>query len=162
MNKQSTSAGQGLGIAGLVMGILAIPLGIIPCTFVIALILGITGIVLSSVALSQANRGNGAKGLIIAALVCSILGTTIAALWGLTMNKGSRTVRSIIRQEFHDDLGKEFEKAFKGFGDEMEEVLEDLEEDLEKDKGKDLEDTLIVIEKELEDKVEGHSGEEKK
>ena len=161
MNEQSTTTGQGLGIAGLVLGILAIPLGIIPCTFIIALLFGITGIVLSSVALSQANKRNGAKGLIIAALVCSILGTTIAALWGFTMSKGSRMIRSVMRQEFHDDLGKEFEKAFKSFGDDMEEVLEDLEEDLEKDTGKNLEDTLIGIEKKLDEELEIHSGEEK-
>jgi hypothetical protein len=59
MQEQNTNAGQGLGIAGLVMGVLAIPLGIIPCTFFIALVFGAMGIVLSAIALSQANRGNG-------------------------------------------------------------------------------------------------------
>ncbi len=154
MDKQTTTAGQGLGIAALVLGILAIPLAIIPCTFIVALIFGITGIALSSVALSQANRGNGAKGLIIAALVCSILGTTIATLWGLSMNKGARVARRFLRQEFRNDLDKEFEKAFKGFGEDMEEAFDDLEEDLEEEKGKDLEDTLLRIEKELDNKNE--------
>jgi hypothetical protein len=148
MTEQDKTAGQGLGIAGLVLGILAIPLGIIPCTFIVALVFGVTGIILSSVGLSQANRMNGAKGLLIAALVCSILGTTIASLWTLTMGKRPMILRNIMREEFKEEFGKEFEKAFKSFGDDMEEVLEDLEEDLEKDLDESLEDTLIKIEEE--------------
>ena len=42
------------------------------------------------------------------------------------------------------------EKAFKSFGDDMEEVLDDLEKDLEKDYDEALEDTLIKIEEEVE------------
>jgi uncharacterized protein (DUF697 family) len=162
MDKQITTAGQGLGIAGLVLGILAIPLAIVPCTFIIALIFGITGIVLSSIALSQAGKKNGAKGLIIAALVCSILGTTIAALWGFTISRGARMARMIMRDEFHGNLDKEFEKAFKSFGKEMEEAFENLEEDLEKNKETDIEDTLTGIEKEPDDKNKDLSGEEQK
>jgi hypothetical protein len=154
MDKQTTTAGQGLGIAGLVLGILAIPLAIIPCTFIIALIFGITGIVLSSIALSQAKRENGAKGLIIAALVCSILGTTIATLWGLSLNKGARVARRFLREEFRGDLDKELEKTFKSFGEDMEEAFDEFEEDLKEDKGIDLEDTLLRIEKELESENE--------
>jgi len=66
MEQQRSNAGQGLGIAGLVMGILAIPMGIIPCTFYLGILFGIVGIVLGAVALTQANRGYGPKGLIIA------------------------------------------------------------------------------------------------
>ena len=160
MSEQSTPTGQGLGIAGLILGILAIPLAIIPCTFIAALLFGITGIILSSIALSQANKTNASKGLIIAALVCSILGTTIASLWGATMGTGSKIFKKIMKEEFKEEFGKEFEKAFKDFGDDMEEVLEDLEEELEeeleeaieedfeKEPEKDLEDTLRKIEKE--------------
>ena len=150
MNEQNKTAGQGLGIAGLVLGILAIPLGIIPCTFFVALVFGVTGIILSSVGLSQASRRNGAKGLLIAALVCSILGTTIASLWTLALGKRSMIFRNVMKEEFKEVFGKEFEKAFKSFGDDMEEVLDDLEKDLEKDYDEALEDTLIKIEEEVE------------
>ena len=157
MSEQSSPTGQGLGIAGLILGILAIPFAIIPCTIIVALLFGITGIILSSIALSQANKTNASKGLIIAALVCSILGTTIASLWGATMGKGSKIFRKIMKEEFKEEFGQEFEKAFKDFGDDMEEVLEDLEEELEKDleeefekePEEDLEDTLRKIEKEV-------------
>jgi len=148
MSEQNKTTGQGLGIAGLVLGILAIPLGIVPCTFFVALVFGVTGIILSSVGLSQANRRDGAKGLLIAALVCSILGTTIASLWTFTMGKGSMIFRKVMKEEFKEEFGKEFEKAFKSFGDDMEEALEDLEEDLKKDLDEDLVDTLRKIEEE--------------
>ena len=161
MGEQNKTAGQGLGIAGLILGILAIPLGIIPCTFFVALVFGITGIILSSIGLSQANRMNGAKGLLIAALACSILGTTIASLWTLTLGKRSTIFKNVLKEEFKEEFGKEFEKAFKSFGDDMEEVLDDLEKELEeglekdidvyieKDSNKDPEDTLRKIEKEI-------------
>lgn len=165
MSEQNKTAGQGLGIAGLILGILAIPLGIIPCTFFVALVFGVTGIVLSSIGLSQANRMNGAKGLLIAALVCSILGTTIASLWTLTLGKRSTIFKNVLKEEFKEEFGKEFEKAFKSFGDDMEEVLDDLEKELEEgleeelkedidkyieeDSVIDLEDTLRKIEKEV-------------
>jgi hypothetical protein len=103
MEEHRSTAGQGLGIAGLVMGILAIPMGMIPCTFYIGIIFGIIGLILSLVALSQANRGNGPKGLIIAALVCSIIGLSIASVWGLTLaNKGAHFFREVIREGIHD------------------------------------------------------------
>jgi hypothetical protein len=109
MEEHKSTAGQGLGIAGLVMGILAIPMGIFPCTFYIGIIFGIIGIVLSVVALSQANRGYGPKALIIAALVCSIIGLTFASVWGFTLShNGARFIREVmhngIRNESFDDF----------------------------------------------------------
>lgn len=150
MNEQNKTTGQGFGIAGLVLGISAIILGTISCTFILALACGITGIILSSVGLSQASQRNGAKGLLIAALVCSILGTTIASFRPLTMGKGPMIFRKVMKEEFREEFGKEFEKAFKSFGNDMEEVLEDLEEDLEEDLDEDLVDTLKKIEEEPE------------
>jgi hypothetical protein len=99
MEEHKSTAGQGLGIAGLVMGIMAIPMGIFPCTFYIGIIFGIIGIVLSLVALSQATRGYGPRNLIIAALICSIVGLTFASVWGFTLSRnGARIVREIIRK----------------------------------------------------------------
>ncbi len=103
MEEHRSTAGQGLGIAGLVMGILAIPMGMIPCTFYIGIVFGIIGLIISLVALSQANRGNGPKGLIIAALVCSIIGLSIASVWGFTLaNKGAHFFREVIREGIHE------------------------------------------------------------
>jgi hypothetical protein len=123
MEEHRSTAGQGLGVAGLVLGILAIPMGLIPCTFYIGIIFGIIGIVLSVVALSQANRGAGPKNLIIAALVCSIVGLTFASVWGLTLSRnGAKFVKEMIREGFDD-------KTFEDFGNDAEDVLRDLEND---------------------------------
>jgi hypothetical protein len=112
MEEYKSTAGQGLGIAGLVLGIMAIPMGIIPCTFYIGIIFGVIGIVLSLVALSQANRGYGPKNLIIAALICSIVGLTFASVWGFTLSRnGAGVFKQIIREginaESFDNMGKD-------------------------------------------------------
>jgi hypothetical protein len=92
MEEQRSNAGQGLGIAGLVLGIMAIPLGIIPCTFYLGILFGIIGLVLSIVALTQAHRGFGPKGLIIAAMICSVVGFSFA--WN-----GGHIVKEIMREK---------------------------------------------------------------
>jgi hypothetical protein len=155
MEEHKSTAGQGLGIAGLVLGILAIPMGIFPCTFYIGIIFGIIGIVLSVVALSQANRGYGPRNLIIAALICSIIGLSFASVWGFTFSRnGAHFVKEIIRKNIDD-----------------EELMNDLErdaKDLIHDKGSDsaaweeqapenlkhMTDTLKSLEGESEKEVE--------
>jgi hypothetical protein len=124
MEEPKSTAGQGLGIAGLVLGILAIPMGIFPCTFYIGILFGIIGIVLSLVALSQANRGAGPKSLIIAALVCSIVGLTFASVWGFAFSRGgARIVREMIREgEFPRD-------AFEEMGRDADDAWGDMEND---------------------------------
>ena len=73
------SAGQGLGIAGLVLGIVALVISFIPCLGMYAVFPGILAIILSIIGLITASKNQGAKGLNIAALVISILGTSIAS-----------------------------------------------------------------------------------
>jgi hypothetical protein len=124
MEEIRSNAGQGLGIAGLVLGILAIPMGIIPCTFYLGILFGIVGIVLSLVALTQANRGDGPKTLIVAALICSIVGLTLASVWGFVFSRdGARVVNEIIREEMNRD--DNFDRGERG----VHEVLRDLETD---------------------------------
>lgn len=72
------NAGKGMGIAGLVLGILAAIVSFIPCLGVYALIPGIIGIVLSAISMAQASKAKAAKGLAIAGLICSIVGCSIA------------------------------------------------------------------------------------
>jgi hypothetical protein len=99
MEEQRSNAGQGLGIAGLVLGIMAIPMGIIPCTFYLGILFGIIGLVLSIVALTQAHRGYGPKGIIIAAMICSVVGFSFASVWGFFLSRnGARMVKEIIHQ----------------------------------------------------------------
>jgi len=145
MEEAKTNAGQGLGIAGLIMGIIAIPLAILGCTSVLGLILGTTGIVLSAVGLSQATKSNGVKGLPTAGLVVSVLGTCIAIVWMLLIarvvsdggkwwSKEGMKFMEEIHQEFGEDLEDAFEELgeeLEGLGEELEDKLQDLEYDSE-------------------------------
>ena len=125
MEEQKSNAGQGLGIAGLILGLLAIPAGLFPCTFYIGIIFGIIGIVLSAVALSQANRGYGPKTLIIAALVCSVLGLSFASIWGFTLSKGgARVVKEIMREG-----GFNRDEDFRDWDEESGDIPQDMEND---------------------------------
>jgi hypothetical protein len=138
MEEAKTNAGQGLGIAGLIMGIIAIPLAILGCTSVLGLVLGVAGVILSAVGLSQATKSNGTKGLPTAGLVVSILGTAIALMWILFFTQFAREggkwwkhegIR--IMDEIHEDLGDDIDDTFEDIGKELEELGGELEEKLE-------------------------------
>jgi hypothetical protein len=128
-NQSKTTSGQGLGIVGLILGILAIPLGIIPCTFMFALLFGAAGIILSIIGLSQANRDNATKGLIIAALICSIIGFSFACIWTFAIGKGIDFMTKSFRHEISIGQKEELHDAFKDFGKELEQTLDELEND---------------------------------
>jgi hypothetical protein len=124
MEEHRTTAGQGLGIAGLVLGILAIPVGILPCTFYLGILFGVVGIVLSIVALTQATRGYGPRNLIIAALVCSIIGLTFATVMGFALTRnGVRFVKEIM-----EDRGI-VRDPLEEIGRDTRDMLNDMEND---------------------------------
>ncbi len=157
MDQEKTTAGQGLGIAGLIFGILAIPLGIIPCTFIFGLVFGIIGIVFAAVGYTQAKKANGPEGLAIGALSVSIVGTCFALFWTLAIVSKQNFRWLNLQQNLHhiDKSVKhteDLEKAFENFGDEMEDVLKDLEE-------KDSIDSTLTID--LDESLKGLTDEEK-
>jgi len=118
VEQQKTNTGQGLGIAGLVLGIISIPLAVMGCTFIIALLFGAAGIVFSAIGLSQARQANGARGITTAGLVVSIVGSAIAILWFLFLGA--------FIQDAMDHKGKWFDKL-----ENLEEISRDLEEETE-------------------------------
>ena len=149
MEEQRSNAGQGLGIAGLVLGIMAIPMGIIPCTFYLGILFGIIGLVLSIVALTQAHRGYGPKGLIIAAMICSVIGFSFASVWGFFLARnGSHIVKEIMREKHFGDanFGDSDWQAdtTRGFGEDTTK-LSDQPSDM-----KDMTDSLKNLEKDKE------------
>jgi DNA repair ATPase RecN len=112
------------------------------------LVLGILGITLSAVGYSQAKQANAPTGIIIAALIISILGTSFALI-RLT-HSASRSVDMLDNwktkleelEKKSDKYGNSFEDAFhEGF---YEEYGEEEEADM-----KDLENNLDELEKEL-------------
>ena len=147
MEEQKTSAGQGLGVAGLVVGILAAILALIPCIGWIAIIPGVIALALSLVAFSQANKGNGSKGVIIGALVVSIIAISIglvqivffaavATEGGNIKNKIEKVAKEF-GDEFEDEYGKDIDEALEDVEKSIEEIGEDMEETMEKLEGND-------------------------
>jgi len=147
MEEQKTSAGQGLGVAGLVIGILAAILAMIPCVGWIAIIPGVIALALSLVAFSQANKGNGSKGVIIGALVVSIIAISIglvqivffaavATEGGNIKNKIEKVAKEF-GDEFEDEYGKDIDEALEDVEKSIEEIGEDMEETMEKLEGND-------------------------
>ena len=129
-----TTAGQTLGIVGLVLGILALIVAFIPCVGVIALVPGLIAVIFSVIALVQANQNNGAKGLIIAALVVSILATSIAAIWGIVIGGASREghrfregVERFIESADQEAI-QELRTSVKQLGKELERTFGDMED----------------------------------
>lgn len=162
MEEQKTTAGQGLGVAGLVVGILAAILALIPCIGWIAIIPGVIALALSLVAFSQANKGNGSKGVIIGALVVSIIAISIGLVqivfFATVASEGGRIINKI------EKAAREFEDEFESeYGKDFEEAMEDVEKSMEKI-GDDLEKTMEKLEEgieEVDDRFEELSDEEK-
>ena len=125
--KTTSTAGQGFGITALVLGIIALLTAPIPCVGILALIPGILGIIFAIVALVQASQGHGAKGLIITALVISILGTSISTVWVLIISSppvmSHSGFRGLTKQL------KTLQQELEGLEDEIENVAVDTSGD---------------------------------
>ncbi|MFO7807072.1 MAG: hypothetical protein R6V40_01460 [Candidatus Moraniibacteriota bacterium] len=134
-----TNAGQGLGIAGLVLGIISIPLAIMGCTMFVALLFGGVGIVLSAIGMSQAKQSNQAKGLPTSGLVVSIIGTSIALLWFLFIGSFFQDVfddnKWLNKIEKLEHVGEEMEKEVEGNVEKNEEKMKELESKMEELEG---------------------------
>jgi len=85
---QKSNAGKGLGIAAFVIAVVGIVISFIPCLGMYGLVPCGIALILAIIAFVQAKKANSSKGLIIAALAISIVGTSIA-LWQLMNTKSS-------------------------------------------------------------------------
>ena len=126
MEKVRTNAGQTLGIIGLVLGILTLFIGFIPCIGLAAIAPGILAIILSIIGLVQANRNNGARGLNISALIVSIIGVLVASIWifvfvGLS-TLDDEDIHNIVEDVIEDVMEE------SGHSIELMETMEELEE----------------------------------
>ena len=132
---QTSTAGKGLGIAGFVLGLLALLFSFIPCLGMYAVFPGVIAIILAAVALMQANKGGAKKGLIIAALVVSVIGTGVA-VWQYTvlsnaLEDAGGTLEGIMdkaKEDMSDEEKAEFEDAMGDMEDAFEDALNEGEE----------------------------------
>ncbi len=117
MEELRSNAGQNLGIAALVTGIITFVLAVIPCVGVIAFIPGVITVILASVGLSQASRSNAPRGVIVAGLVIGIVSLLIlfsqifvAGEVARNADKWPNDIKDAI-EEVSRDMKKEFEDA---------------------------------------------------
>lgn len=95
---QPQSTSQPLAIGSLVLGIIAAIISFIPCLGTFAVIPGIIGIVLGAVALGSANKRGLGKGLAIAGLVLSLVGTGIAAVQYFVLAEAAEASKGSLEQ----------------------------------------------------------------
>lgn len=139
---QKTKAGQGLGIAGFILGAVALIVCWIPCLGTWAIFPGSVGLILSAIALSQASRGNGQKGLIIAALIVSIVGTAVAVFQYYAIRKAAKEMENNIL-DFSNEWNEAMDESYDSTGmfGEMEDALQEMENEFE-NAAKDMESDL--------------------
>lgn len=120
----SGSRGQGFAIAGLVIGIVAIILAIIPCLNIAALFFGIMAVIFSSLAYSQANKDNQPRGIALGGIIISSIAIFIAVLWLVIF----ASFTDKIKHHFHHFNWEEFE-SFEDCDDSKMESFEDFEKE---------------------------------
>jgi uncharacterized membrane protein YccC len=120
-NKTTNSkAGKGLGIAGLVLGILAAVVSFVPCLGMYAMFPGIIGLVLSIISIVQANKASASKGMAIAGLVCSLVGCAIAGWQYSKISAGLEELKDGLEHLDTAKLRMEMESAMKSITDSLE------------------------------------------
>lgn len=77
----SSTAGQGMGIAALVLGIVSVICAFIPCFGLIAVIFGILAIIFGAIGMSQAKRGNAPNIMPKAGFILGIVATAFVIIW---------------------------------------------------------------------------------
>ncbi|KQO22374.1 hypothetical protein ASF10_08295 [Flavobacterium sp. Leaf82] len=84
-NLQPSNAGQGMGIAALVLGIVAAIAAFIPCFGLIAVFFGVLAIIFGAIGLSQAKRENAPTTMPKAGLILGIVATAFVIIWVLVV-----------------------------------------------------------------------------
>lgn len=115
MEYNNPEAGKSLGIAALVIGIIGF---LISCFPGVGLLLGIIGLGLSIAGLIQANKHRAKKGLLIAALVISIIVSLIGFAWLSFIYKSSDGFEDIfdeINNENFYDINDALDKMDNDF-----------------------------------------------
>jgi hypothetical protein len=110
---RKSNAGQGLGVAGFVIGLIALIISFIPCLGMYALVPGGLALIFSIIAYSQASSVNASRGLIISALVLSILATSIASWQFVVLRRAATSLGTGFRESIDDDFGVEIRERIR-------------------------------------------------
>lgn len=115
-NNASTPSGngRGLGIAGMILGIVAIVVSFIPCFGWWAMVLAVVGLVLSAISMSHAKKAGASRGMAIAGLICSIIAIIIVIVWITLFAKGIDMAKDALEQSgAMDSLAKAMDEIKK-------------------------------------------------
>jgi len=123
MEETKNKSGQNLGIAALITAIITFVLAVIPCVGLIAIIPGIIAIVLAAIGLSQAQRNDSPRGVIIAGLIIGVVATMISFSQYFVVGKYA--------DKFKSDK----------WSNKVEEIVNDVQENVVRD----LEDATVSI-----------------
>ncbi|QGK74956.1 DUF4190 domain-containing protein [Flavobacterium sp. SLB02] len=83
--KQPSNAGQGMGIAALVLGIVGLIAAFIPCFGFVAVIFGVLAIIFGAIGLSQAKREQASTTMPLAGLILGCAATVFVIIWVLVV-----------------------------------------------------------------------------
>ena len=75
-----------MGVASLVLGILALIVAWVPCVGIYALIFSVLGLVLGAVGMARSRKTGKGKGLSIAGFVCCVVATGLAIFWFMVVS----------------------------------------------------------------------------
>lgn len=99
-----------MGVASLVLGILALVIAWVPCVGVYALIFSILGVILGLCGMSKAKKTGEGKGISIAGFVCNTVATVIAIWWfmviGATVSATDKAIKEVSESEAVKNLGE--------------------------------------------------------
>lgn len=110
-NTTNSNAGKGMGIAGLIVGIVALLFSFIPCLGMWAIVPAVVGLILSAISMKQAGAAGGSKGMAIGGLICSIVGLLIACYWLYVWFSAASAIGNAIEQSGAlDSLNKAMEQ----------------------------------------------------
>jgi hypothetical protein len=84
MTDNQSSAGKGMGVTALVLGILGVICSFIPCFGFFAIMFGALAIIFGAIGMSQAKKGGGAPGTPRAGLILGILSTVFTIIWWIS------------------------------------------------------------------------------
>jgi hypothetical protein len=80
-DRGTASQGNGMAVAGMVLGIIGFVFSFIPCAWVLGMLLGIKGVIFSGIGLGHAAKVGQGKGMAVTGLIMSILAIIWAPIW---------------------------------------------------------------------------------
>lgn len=95
-----------MGVASLVLGILALVIAWVPCVGVYALIFSILGVILGLCGMSKAKKTGEGKGISIAGFVCNAVATAIAIWWFMVVGAAVSATDKAIKEVSESEAAK--------------------------------------------------------